>query len=73
MQSPWWILGQKLAYWGLSGFIAGPFPIQVGANVQYLNLYVAPLKDSMLLGTYFLRECKAKLDLGHSILSGEGG
>ena len=28
-----------------------------------MDLYVAPLKDSMVLGMYFLRDHKAKLDL----------
>ena len=29
----------------------GPIPHPSGVNVQQLNLYVDPLKDSMLLGT----------------------
>jgi hypothetical protein len=38
----------------LKGFIAGPFSIQVGENIQEVDLYVAPLKDPMLLGIDFL-------------------
>jgi hypothetical protein len=51
----------------LKGFIAGPFSIQVGENIQEVDLYVAPLKDPMLLETDFL--CKAVLDVQRSKLS----
>jgi hypothetical protein len=51
----------------LKGFIAGPFSIQVGENIQEVDLYVAPLKDPMLLGIDFL--CKAVLDLERGKLS----
>ena len=34
-----------------------------------MDLYVAPLKDPMLLGMDFLHDCKAKLDLGDGNLS----
>ena len=44
----------------LKGFIAGPFDVKVEQNVHQVDLYVAPLKDSMLLGMDFHR---AKLDL----------
>ena len=47
----------------LKGFIAGPFDVKAGQNVHQMDLYVAPLKDSMLLGMDFLRDCRAKLDL----------
>ena len=33
----------------LKGFIAGPFDVKAGQNVHQVDLYVAPLKDSMLL------------------------
>ena len=47
----------------LKGFIAGPFVVQVGQNVHQVDLYVAHLKDSMLLGMDFLWDHRAKLDL----------
>ena len=49
----------------LKGFIAGPFNVKAGQNVRNYqeDLYVAPLKDSMLLGIDFLRDHRAKLDL----------
>ena len=47
----------------LKGFIAGPFDVKAGQSARQVELYVAPLKDSMLLGMYFLRDHKAKLDL----------
>lgn len=55
----------------LSGFIAGPFSIQVGENVHEVDLYVAPLKDPMLLRLDFreVRVHTVKLDLEHGILS----
>ena len=34
----------------LKGFIAGPFDVKAGQNVHQVDLYVAHLKDSMLLG-----------------------
>ena len=37
-----------------------------------MDLYVAPLKDPMLLGMDFLHDCKAKLDLEGGTLSLEG-
>lgn len=56
----------------LNGFIAGPFSIQVGDNVQEIGLYVASLKDPMLLGLDFLRGHKAKLNFEHGTLSSVG-
>ena len=47
----------------LKGFIAGPFDVKAGQNVHLVDLYVAPLKDSMLLGMDFLQNHRAKLDL----------
>ena len=47
----------------LKGFIAGPFDVKAGQNVHQVDLYVAPLKDSMLLGKDFLRDHRAKLNL----------
>lgn len=43
--------------------------IKVGKNVHKVDLYVAPLKDLMLLGVDFLRGRKAKLDLEHCTLT----
>jgi hypothetical protein len=51
----------------LKGFIAGAFSIQVGENIQEVDLYVAPLMGPMLLEIDFL--CKALLDLEHGKLS----
>ena len=47
----------------LKGFIAGPFGVMAGQSARQVDLYVAPLKDSMLLGMDFLPDHKAKLDL----------
>ena len=47
----------------LKGFIAGPFDVMAGQSACQVDLYVAPLKDSMLLGMDFLPDHKAKLDL----------
>ena len=49
----------------LKGFIADPFDVKAGQNVRNYqeDLYVAPVKDSMLLGIDFLRDHRAKLDL----------
>ena len=45
----------------LEGFLAGPFDVKVGQSTHQIDLYVAHLKDSMLLGMDFLRY-RAKLD-----------
>ena len=57
----------------LKGFIAGPFNVKAWQSARQVDLYVAPLKDSMLLGMDFLRNHKAKLDLdaGTLCLGGE--
>ena len=47
----------------LKGFIAGPFVVQAGQNVHQVDLNIAPLKDSMLLGMDFQWDHRAKLDL----------
>ena len=47
----------------LKAFIAGPFDVEAGKSARQVDLCVAPLKDSMLLGMNFLRDHKAKLDL----------
>nr|XP_022308860.1 uncharacterized protein LOC111114716 [Crassostrea virginica] len=56
----------------LRGFVAGPFDVGVGRHTHRMDLYVAPLKDPMLLGMDFLHDCKAKLDLEGGTLSLEG-
>ena len=61
----------------MKGFIAGQFHVKAGQITHQVDLcvsplnysntntcvYVAPLKDSMLLGMDFLRDHKAKLNL----------
>ena len=47
----------------LKGFITGPFDVKAVQNVHQVDLYVAPLKDSMLLGMDFLWDHRAELDL----------
>ena len=47
----------------LKGCITGPFDVKAGQSARQMDLYVAPLKDSMLLGMDILRDHKAKLDL----------
>ena len=56
----------------LRGFVAGPFDVRVGWGTHKLDLYVAPLKDPMLLGMDFLHDRRAKLDLEDGTLSLEG-
>ena len=53
----------------LRGFVAGLFDVRVGRRTHRMDLYVATLKDPMLLGMDFLHDCKAKLDLGDGNLS----
>ena len=52
----------------LKGFKAGPFDVKAGQSACEVDLYVAPLKDPMLLGMDFLRDHKAKLDLNAGTL-----
>ena len=47
----------------LKGFIEGPFDVKSGQSAYQVDLYLAPLKDSMLLEMDFLRDNRAKLDL----------
>ena len=47
----------------LKGFIAGLFDVKAGQSTHQVDLYVVPLKDSMLLGMDFLWDHRAKLDL----------
>ena len=47
----------------LKGFIAGYFDVKAGQNIHQVDLYLAPLKDSMLLKMDFLRDHRAKFDL----------
>ena len=47
----------------LKGFIACQFDVKAGQSTHQVNLYVSPLKDSLLLGIDFLRDHRAKLDL----------
>ena len=47
----------------LRGFVAGLFDVRVGRRTHRMHLYVATLKDPMLLGMDFLHDCRAKLDL----------
>ena len=47
----------------LKGFIAGQFNVKAGQSTHQVDLYVAPLNDSILLGMDFLRDHKAKLNL----------
>ena len=56
----------------LRGFVAGPFDVRVGRRTHRMDLYVAQLKDPMLLGMNFLHDCRAKLDLEDGTLSLEG-
>ena len=56
----------------LRGFVAGPFDVRVGWGTHKLDLYVAPLKDPMLLGMDYLPDCKANLDLEDGTLILEG-
>jgi hypothetical protein len=39
----------------LRGFLAGPFSIQMGNNIDRVDLYVAPLKNSVFLRLDFLQ------------------
>jgi hypothetical protein len=55
----------------LKGFIAGPFSIQVGENIQEVDLYVAQLKDPILLGIDFLDKAVLNLERGKLSLGGE--
>ena len=56
----------------LRGFIVGPFDVRVGRRTHRMDLYVAPLRDPMLLGIDFLHDCKAKLILEDGTPSLEG-
>ena len=47
----------------LKGFISGPFDVKAGQSARQVYLYVAPLKDSVLLGMDFLWDHKANLEL----------
>ena len=47
----------------LKGFIAGHFDVKSGQSAYQVDLYLAPLKDSILLEMDFLRDNRAKLDL----------
>jgi hypothetical protein len=53
----------------LRGFLAGPFSIQVGESIHRVDLYVAPMKNSKLLGLDFLQGQKVILNLVHNTLS----
>lgn len=52
----------------LKGFVAGPFDFRVGRHTHRVDLYVAPLKDQMLLGMDIMRDHGAQLDLRHGVL-----
>lgn len=45
----------------LQRFVAGPFDLRVGQHTHQIDLYVAPLKDRMLLGMDILWEYKTKM------------
>ena len=40
----------------MKGFITGPFDFKAGQSALQVDLYVAPLKDSLLLAMDFLRD-----------------
>ena len=55
-----------VASWGWrppEGFHSWPFDVKAAQNVHQVDLYVALLKDSMLLGMDFLWDHRAELDL----------
>ena len=47
----------------LKGFIAGLFDVKAGQSAHQVDLYVATLNDSMVLGMNFLQFHRTKLDL----------
>jgi predicted aspartyl protease len=53
----------------MNGFIVGPVEIQLGSTGYCGDVYVASLKDQMLLGMEFLHQRKARLDLENRVMT----